>query len=83
MQIMVLLAMVVFLMNWLHILSCYTTNRSLTEHLVQLTGFAAKHDSTHKYPVLGFMLILMAIAYFLFGDSQAVGIGTNQWAGCF
>lgn len=83
MQFMVLLAMVVFVMNWLHILLCYTTNRSLTEHLIQLTGFAQKHDSTHKYPVLGFALILMAIAYALFGGWEAVRIGTNQWGGLF
>ena len=83
MQIVVLLAIVIFVMNWLHVLLCVTTDRSLTEHLVRTTGFESKHESTHKYPILGFVLILMAIAYAFVGDWVALGVGTNRWGGLF
>ena len=78
MQIVVLLAMVIFVMHWIHVLLCMTTERSLTEHLVLRAGLAHKHESLHKYPVLGFVLILMVIAYLLLGDWVALGVGYEQ-----
>ena len=82
-QTAVMLAIAVFVMNWIHVLLCITTHRSLTEHLVQVTGIANKHESTHKYPLIGVVLVLTGVAYALLGDWVATDVNTNQWGGLF
>ena len=82
-QIAVLLACAIFVIIWLHVILCVTSGRSLSEHLVERTGLTQKHESTHKYPVLGLVVLFMIIGYLLFGDWEAVRVGTNQWGGLF
>ncbi len=83
MQIMVLLAVSMFFMNWVNVLLCLVSERSLKERLVDWTGFAEKHEATHKYPVLGFLAVLFVVAYFVLGDWVALDVNTNMWGGLF
>ena len=83
MEIAVLLAIAIFVIIWLHVVLCIISGRSLSEHLVQRTGLAQKHESTHKYPVLVLVVLSMITVYLLFGDWEPVRVGTNQWGGLF
>ena len=51
--------------------------------LVSLSGFANKHESTHKYPTLVFLAILMGIAYAFIGGESVPVVKTNSWGGLF
>ena len=82
-QIMVLLAVTVFISNWLHILSCMVTQRSLKDWVVGVTGFAAKHERLHKYPMLGFQAIILLCVYLWLGNWSVLAVDTNLWGGLF
>lgn len=83
MQTMVLLAVTVFITNWLHIISCLATGRSLKDWIVGVTGFSSKHDRLHKYPVLGFQAIVLIGVYLWLGSWSLVVVDTNLWGGLF
>jgi general L-amino acid transport system permease protein len=83
MQTMVLLAVTVFITNWLHIVSCLVTGRSLKEWIVSITGFANKHERLHKYPMLGFQAIVLIGVYLWLGDWTVIAVDTNLWGGIF
>jgi len=83
MQIMVILAVTVFITNWLHIILCLLTGRSLKDWVVSLTGFAGKHETMHKYPMLGFQAVIFIGAYLWLGNWFVAGVDTNLWGGLF
>ncbi len=83
MQIMVFLATAVFIYNWLHVIVFFATGRTLKEWLVGLTGFAHKHEATHKYPVAGFIAIIYGVLYLWLGDETLALVKTNLWGGLF
>ena len=83
MQITVLLAISVFVYNWLHVISSVVTGRTLKEWLVSLTGFADKHERLHKYPVLGFQGIFLIGVYLWLGNWSVSEVNTNLWGGLF
>jgi len=83
MQSMVLLAVTVFITNWIDIVSCMITDRSLKEWIVGITGFANKHERLHKYPMLGFQAIVLLCVYLWLADWMVVAVDTNLWGGIF
>jgi general L-amino acid transport system permease protein len=83
MQVMVLVAVTVFISNWLHITLCLLTGRSLKDWVVGITGFATKHDRLHKYPVLGLQAIILVGVYLWLGNWSVAEVDTNLWGGLF
>ncbi len=83
MQVMVLLAITVFISNWLHIILGMATQRTLKDWVVGVTGFADKHERLHKYPMLGFQAIILVGVYLWFGNWSLVPVDTNLWGGLF
>ena len=83
MQLMVMLAVTVFISNWLHIILSMTTRRSLREWVVGLTGFADKHERLHKYPMLGLQAIILIGVYLWLRNWSLVDVDTNLWGGLF
>ena len=83
MDVMVFLALAMFIYNWLNVLSCLLSDVSFGERVVALTGFTNRHESTHKYPVIGFMVLLAAILYSVWGSEHLVVVKTNVWGGLF
>ena len=81
---MVTLAISVFVLNWIHVVFCITTTKSLREVLVNKLNLAGHHESTHKYPVLGFLALLMVIIWFTVLSSWVPQyVGTDKWGGLF
>ncbi|GMQ75825.1 MAG: amino acid ABC transporter permease [Gammaproteobacteria bacterium] len=83
MQTMVLLAVTVFISNWLHIILGIATQRTLKDWVVGVTGFADKHERLHKYPMLGFQGIVLIGVYLWLGNWSVVAVDTNLWGGLF
>ena len=83
MQFMVCLAVAGFINSWLHIILALITGRTLGEWIVGFTGFAHKHESLHKYPILGFTAIVFAIVYLVLHNWTVVAVSTNLWGGVF
>jgi general L-amino acid transport system permease protein len=83
MQLMVMLAVTVFISNWLHIILCMITRRSLREWVVGLAGFADKHERLHKYPMLGLQAIILIGVYLWLRNWSVVDVDTNLWGGLF
>jgi general L-amino acid transport system permease protein len=80
---MVMLAIAMFCLNWIHVLINVFSGLSLQDLLARLTGFSEKHESTHKYPWLAALVVAVILAYVLLGDWEPVAIGTNRWGGLF
>ena len=82
-RFMVMLAVALFVVNWVHAILNLTSGRSLQEVLVHMTGFGGKHESTHKYPWLGALVVVLVACYVVLDGWEPVAIGTNQWGGLF
>jgi len=83
MDIMVFLALAVFLYNWLHVIVSLITGRPLRSFIVAATGFANKHEGTHKYPILAAVAAIALVLYLLYGSSELAVVKTNLWGGLF
>ncbi len=83
MQLMVMLAITVFISNWLHIILSMTTRRSLREWVVGLAGFADKHERLHKYPMLGLQAVILIGVYIWLRNWSVPRVDTNLWGGLF
>lgn len=83
MNIMVFTALSVFAYNTLSVLSCLLTEVTLGERVVAMTGFTNKHESKHKYPIIGAIAILAIILYVIWGGESLAVVKTNLWGGLF
>ena len=80
---MVMLAIAMFCLNWVHVLMNVFTGQSLQDWLVRLTGLEDKHEGMHKYPWLAVLAITFIACYLILGSWQPVDVGTNRWGGLF
>jgi general L-amino acid transport system permease protein len=83
MAIMVAVSMAAFVLTMFHVVLCLLTNRGLGRWVINLSGFADKHDRTHKYPLIGLGLAAFFVVYAGIADWQTPEVGTNNWGGMF
>jgi general L-amino acid transport system permease protein len=83
MEIMVSVAILSFVLCWAHVLLCLITGRGLGTTIISLSGYAGKHDKTHKYPIIAFGAVGFVIVYALISGWTLKEIGTNNWGGLF
>ena len=83
MDVMVFFALALFIYNWTHVLSCLLTGVSLRARIVSATGFTNKHESMHKYPVMGVIAVIAVVLYAIWGSQHLELVKTNLWGGLF
>jgi len=83
MQIMVAVAILGFIICWLHVACCVFLNRSFGNLVVSLTGFAKQPERLHKFAILATALVGFAIVYASISGWQVALIGPNKWGGLF
>ncbi len=83
MQAAVPLGMVVFALNWLHVVLCLVTGRSLASWIYRLSGVERKNERVHRLVVVTVCALLTALASEMLADWSLSPIKTNLWGGLF
>ena len=83
MQVMVPLAVAVFVFNWLHVALCLCTDQSMASWLSRLSGVGKKSTQSKTITLISACAALTAIVGLLLSDWSVVRIRTNLWGGLF
>jgi len=83
MQVMVPLAVAVFVFNWLHVALCLCTDQSMTSWLSRLSGVGKKNTQSQTLILISACAALTAIVGLFLSDWSLVRIRTNLWGGLF
>ena len=83
MEIMVSVSATYFIAVWLHVISTYALGRGLGSMVIGVSGFADKHDRTHKYPLMATAFVGFIVVYLIVGGWHLEQITPNNWGGLF
>ena len=83
MEVMVAFSLTCFLFVLIHSLLCLMTGLGLYRWVVKVSGFSEKNEHQHKYPVIGFTLLTVAIVAYLINDITFKYMSNNLWGGLF
>lgn len=82
-EVMVSLAIMTFITNWVHVLLCMTTGKGIGQVIISATGFADKNDKLHKYPLMAAGAVGFAISIFFVSSWTVPYVSDNLWGGMF
>lgn len=82
-QVMVSLALTMFVSVWLNVAACYAGYPSLRVALIRLSGFEDKEERLQKYVVMGAFAIGFVLAFIFQSTWNLSSVPTLNWGGLF
>jgi general L-amino acid transport system permease protein len=83
MAIMVAIAIMAFIICWLHVACCLFLNRSFGDLVISITGFTNKPEKTHKFALLAVVIVGFAVVSWFMSGWELMLVGPNKWGGLF
>jgi len=82
-QVMVSVALTLFVAVWLNVASCYAGYTSLRAVLIRVSGFGDKEERQQKYVVMGAFAIGFVLAFLFQANWNLPSVPTLNWGGLF